>query len=230
MSMDVPPRMRDMLAACDQARDELRAEFAAMRLFITTLLNSVARVPEVVEASSTLSPILGALDSIATRLDQLRQHECPAFPAMPSIHLNTTDYLSTVLSFLNLWHSETASCVVISYAWRCHVGGHRWALLLLAFLCSPKVTLLWVGLVVISRAFRAVHDMLSWVRGTALFVRCCPLAPPQEDVEAPADPEVRWVRDAVAGIIGAPASPPESEVPPPSSLYSWVLSGFGYRQ
>ena len=232
--MDIPPRMRDMLSACDQARDELRAEFAALQLLLSTLLSTV-RAPEVVEANTTSPSVLGALEAIRTRLDQLRQSECPPCPSLPAIHtlntfqLDTSNTLDLVLSFINLWHSETAACVVISYSWRCHVGVHRWLLLLIAFVCSPKVTLMWVGLVLVSRVIRVAHDTLSWVRGT-LFARCCPLAPAPVDVEAGVDPEVRWVRDAITGVLGAPAEQPAADAPPPRGLYGWVMSGFGYYQ
>ena len=255
--MDMSPRLKEALASCELARDELRAEFAALHFFITSLLSPLLSTPPPLPLPSSFSNTTSSTpyspssspasyscaeavwEKMQLAVDRM---EALSRPQCPDVYIDTTDTWGRVISMFNLWHSEMACIAIIAYAWACHLGTHRWLLILPAFLCSPKIALLWLGLVVARSVSSAVRGCIGCFRSTSLGARCCPIAvgAPTADVELGAeiqDPEVGLLQGVVNRVLGGAVNAPEVDraanavpvnPPRPPSFYRLLLGGFSF--
>jgi len=159
--MEISPRMRDMLATCDATRDEVRQELAALRVYLTLMVNTT--LSAVMGSAAPMALTAGDDDSFAERILAAIAEikSLPNEPNCPALNITVGhSTLDWILAAFQFWRSETAAVLVIVYAWGCHRGVHRWALLLLSILCSPQVTGIWIGIVVVHRVAKAMRAAL----------------------------------------------------------------------
>jgi hypothetical protein len=235
--MEISPRMRDMLATCDATRDEVRQELAALRVYLTLMVNTT--LSAVMGSAAPMALTAGDDDSFAERILAAIAEikSLPNEPNCPALNITVGhSTLDWILAAFQFWRSETAAVLVIVYAWGCHRGVHRWALLLLSILCSPQVTGIWIGIVVVHRVAKAMRAALSCLQGTRIGAWCCPPVPvPDVEMGLPEeDPELSWVREVVRGMAGRrvseaggrhgddEASPNQPRPQDPPTLYGWA--------
>jgi hypothetical protein len=239
---NLSPRGRDMLAACELSRQEVARQGVEMRLLLAQILAAL-KPPTAVDDSrsstttdlptglilaspATASPVpalryeeeSGYWDRLVTALTEVLQKAPP--PQCPPLTINvppapvvSPDILDRVVHYMTLWQSDQAGVLIIGYAWGVHEGRHRWLLLLPAFMVSPRITMLWIGLVLFTRTLRGIRNILARAAGlltnrwTAwLCLSLCP-TPAAPSLGKKEDPEVNWIRRAVSFFTASVVSP-----------------------